>query len=57
MLSNGSFVPTKLKSLNMKKLLIVVRIILMGNTAKAQDYYHGLGGQINYGLFKSNFGI
>ncbi|MDB3907001.1 hypothetical protein N9355_05990 [Crocinitomicaceae bacterium] len=37
----------------MKKLLIVVGIILMGNTAKAQDYYHGLGGQINYGLFVS----
>ena len=35
------------------KRLLMLTILIMSNFASAQDYYHGLGGQINYGLFNT----
>ncbi len=39
------------------KIKTIFFIALMCSTflAKAQDYYHGLGGQVNYGIFKLDY--
>lgn len=39
----------------MKKILLGVGLLLCTGIAKAQDYYQGIGAQVNYGIFSLSY--